>query len=120
MGVAPARASGPGLSSAPLSGAALCEGEYRLASRSAGGGRGAVALIRSPLGARLPLRAAERRLLELAGRAASNRQIELELELSESSVENLLSRLLRRIGVESRAELVRLFTQLERRAAQVA
>ena len=59
------------------------------------------------------LTAIEERIARRAGQALSNKQIASALRLSESTVENHLSRALRKLGIRDRVALARLYTQLE-------
>lgn len=59
------------------------------------------------------LTAVENRIARRAGQALTNKQIGLELKLSQTAVENHLSRALRKLGLRDRIALARLYTQLE-------
>lgn len=59
------------------------------------------------------LTAIEDRIARRAGQAQSNKQIAFALKLSETAVENHLSRALRKLGLRDRVALARLYTQLE-------
>lgn len=59
------------------------------------------------------LTAVEDRIARRAGRAMTNREIALQLRLSQTAVENHLSRALRKLGLRDRIALARLYTQLE-------
>jgi DNA-binding NarL/FixJ family response regulator len=59
------------------------------------------------------LTAIEERIARRAGLAQSNKQIGTAVRLSETAVENHLSRALRKLGLRDRVALARLYTQLE-------
>lgn len=59
------------------------------------------------------LTAIEDRIARRAGQAQSNKEIAAQLRLSETAVENHLSRALRKLGLRDRVALARLYTQLE-------
>ena len=60
----------------------------------------------------------ERRVFELIGQGLSNRQIADRLHLTERTVKNYSSRLLRKLGMERRAEAAVLSARLAERRAQ--
>jgi two-component system response regulator DevR len=62
------------------------------------------------------LTALERELFELVGQGLSNAEIATEMRLAPGTVRNYVSRLLRKLGVERRAQLVVLAAQQERPA----
>jgi DNA-binding NarL/FixJ family response regulator len=59
------------------------------------------------------LTAVENRIARRAGQAMTNRVIAAEMKLSQTAVENHLSRALRKLGLRDRVALARLYTQLE-------
>jgi DNA-binding CsgD family transcriptional regulator len=94
--------------------AGLCLGRYRLVDHVDRDGRRYVVMLETAQADdSLPLTRTETRIAELCGQAFSNKQIGYELGMTESAVENHLSRALRKLRLESRADLIRLYTQLE-------
>lgn len=59
------------------------------------------------------LTAIEERIARRAGQALTNKQIAAEMRLSQTAVENHLSRALRKLRLRDRIALARLYTQLE-------
>jgi two-component system, NarL family, response regulator DevR len=60
----------------------------------------------------------ERRVFELIGQGLSNRQIAERLHLTERTVKNYSSRMLRKLGMERRSEAAVLSARLAERRAQ--
>lgn len=92
----------------------LCGGRVRLVDAIDHEGRSVLVLApRRDNVAPYALTAVEERIARRAGLAQSNKEIAAALRLSESAVENHLSRALRKLGVRDRVALARLYTQLE-------
>ncbi len=92
----------------------LCGGRVRLVDAIDHEGRSVLVLApRRDNVEPYALTAVEERIARRAGLAQSNKEIGAALRLSESTVENHLSRALRKLGVRDRVALARLYTQLE-------
>jgi DNA-binding CsgD family transcriptional regulator len=96
--------------------ARLCAGGCRFVDYVDNDGKRFVVLLATEQNAAHALTHVERRIAELCGSAWSNKQIAFALRLTESAVENHVSRVLFKLGLRHRTDLVRLYTGLERAA----
>jgi len=97
----------------------LCTGALRLVAQVDRDGRRYVVLLEAERAGRRALTPVEARIAALCGRALANKEIAYELSITETSVENHLSRALRKLGLATRTDLVRLYTQLERQGGRL-
>lgn len=93
--------------------ARLVAGHVRLVNQIDRAGDRVVVIVPCEPSPERALTAVENRIARRAGQALTNREIAAELKLSQTTVENHLSRALRKLGIPDRVALARLYTQLE-------
>lgn len=94
---------------------ALCAGRMLLVDHTDVDGRKRIVLLPVPSPGSLPLTSTERRVAELAGQGRANKEIAHQVRISETAVENHLSRAMRKLRIRTRIDLVRVYTRCEGR-----